>query len=273
LATKGVEESKDQRVRRVDILGATFCALALAGITYGLIEGPVSKWSTKSIISLALGFILSAVFLWYERRKKDPMVHLSLFQSRNFTGSNAMTFAMYGALAGFMFALVIYMQTKLGYSAIKAGASLLPVSIILLLFSRRVGGLSSKYGPRWFMTAGPLIASAGILLLINYQTGDSYWWFLLPRVLLFSIGLVLLVAPLTTTVMTSVEDSSSGIASGINNAVSRVAGLVVIALLGLFGAGHVFRFSMILCGLLALAAGLISYITIQNNPKPLKVTN
>jgi len=273
LATKGVEESKDQNVRKVDTSGAALCALALAGITYGLIEGPVDKWRAKALIPLILGFVLAAIFLRYEQRKKDPMVHLSLFRSRNFSGSNIMTFAMYGALAGFMFALVIYMQTKLGYSAIKAGASLLPVSIMLLLFSRKIGGLSSKYGPRLFMTAGPLIAAAGMLLLINYRAGHSYIWFLLPRVLLFSIGLVLLVAPLTTTVMTSVEESSSGIASGINNAVSRIAGLVVIALLGLSGADHVFKFSMVLCGLLALGAGIVSYLTIQNRPKPLKVTD
>lgn len=272
LATKGVQESKDKRVRRVDSSGAAICAVALAGITYGLIEGPADKWSPKSIILLILGFIMTAVFFWYERRKADPMVHLSLFKSRNFSGSNAMTFAMYGALAGFMFSLVIYMQTKLGYSAIKAGASLLPVSIILLLFSRRIGGLSTKYGPRLFMSAGPIIAAAGILLLVNYKPGDSYWLFLLPRVLLFSLGLVLLVAPLTTTVMTSVEDSSSGIASGINNAVSRIAGLVVIGLLGLAGAGHIFKFSMVLCGIMALIAGIISYLTIQNSPKPLKVS-
>lgn len=182
-----------------------------------------------------------------------------------------MTFALYGALAGFMFALVIYMQTKLGYSAIKAGASLLPVSLVLLFFSSRVGALSSKLGPRYFLTFGPLIASLGIFLLINYKQGDSYLWFLLPRVLLFSIGLVLLVAPLTTTVMTSVEESSSGIASGINNAVSRIAGLVVIALLGLAGAGNVFRFSMILSAIFAASAGMISYLSIQNKAKPLKL--
>jgi EmrB/QacA subfamily drug resistance transporter len=271
LASRNVEESRDQRVRRVDIGGAAICALSLAGITYGLIEGPVDKWGTKSITALIIGLLAGVAFLWYERRHKDPMIHLSLFRSRNFSGSNIMTFAMYGALAGFMFSLVIYMQTKLGYSAIKAGASLLPVSIMLLLFSRKVGGLSSKYGPRIFMTAGPFIAAAGILLLAGYQPGDSYLWFLLPRVLLFSIGLVLLVAPLTTTVMTSVEESSSGIASGINNAVSRIAGLVVIALLGLLGAEHLFRFSMFLCGLLAASAGLVSFLTIQNRPKPLKV--
>ena len=198
-------------------------------------------------------------------------MELSLFRSRNFSGSNAMTFAMYGALAGFMFALVIYMQTKLGYSAIKAGASLLPVSLMLLLFSSRVGKLSSKVGPRYFLTFGPLLAGLAMFLLIGYRPGNSYLWFLLPRVLLFSAGLVLLVAPLTTTVMTSVDESSSGIASGINNAVSRIAGLVMIALLGLAGTGDVYRFSMILCAVFAASAGVISFLTIQNRAKPLKV--
>jgi len=179
-----------------------------------------------------------------------------------------MTFAMYGALAGFMFSLVIYMQTKLGYSAIKAGASLLPVSLMLLLFSSRVGALSSKIGPKFFLTLGPLISALGMALLISYKPGDSYLWFLLPRVTLFSIGLVLLVAPLSTTVMTSVSEVSSGIASGINNAVSRVAGLVVIGMLGLFGAGHIYKSSMILCAGLAALAGLISFLTIRNAKRP-----
>jgi EmrB/QacA subfamily drug resistance transporter len=271
LAIKNVDESRGQSGRRIDVRGAGLAAVALAGITYGLIEGPANKWHARPLISLIAGLAVAAVFLWYESRSQDPMIKLSLFRSRNFSGSNAMTFAMYGALAGFMFALVIYMQTKLGYSAIKAGASLLPVSLVLLFFSSRVGALSSKIGPRYFLTAGPLLAALGMFLLIGYKPGDSYWWFLLPRVLLFSIGLVLLVAPLTTTVMTSVEDSSSGIASGINNAVSRIAGLVVIALLGLAGAGNVYRFSMTLCAIFAAAAGVISYLTIQNKAKPLKV--
>lgn len=273
LALANFEESKDSRARRLDARGAALAAAALAGITYGLIEGPADHWHAKSWATLIAGLVLTVIFLWDQAKSKDPMMELSLFRSRNFSGSNAMTFAMYGALAGFMFALVIYMQTKLGYSAIKAGASLLPVSLMLLLFSSRVGKLSSKVGPRYFLTLGPLIASLSMFLLISYKPGNSYVWFLLPRVLLFSIGLVLLVAPLTTTVMTSVDESSSGIASGINNAVSRIAGLVVIALLGLAGTGNVYRFSMVLCAIFAAAAGIISYLTIQNRAKPLKINN
>jgi hypothetical protein len=248
----------------VDAPGAAIAALALAGITYGLIEGPVDKWKAASLVPLIGGILASILFIWYERRNKDPMVELGLFKSRNFSGSNIMTFAMYGALAGFMFSLVIYLQTKMGYSSILAGLSFLPVTAMLLFFSSKVGRLSGKYGPRLFMTAGPLIAAAGMIILLNYSPGDHFLTHLLPSVLLFSIGLTLLVAPLTTTVMTSVDESSSGIASGINNAVSRVAGLVVIALLGLAGAGSVFKFSIVLCATLAAGAGIASYLTIQN---------
>ena len=271
LALKNVEESRDQRVRRVDTTGAALAAVALAGITYGLIEGSAEKWHKKSLAALISGLIIGVIFLWHERRNKDPMVQLGLFKSRNFSGANIMTFAMYGALAGFTFSLVIYMQTKLGYSAIKAGASLLPVSIVLGLFSSRVGALASRIGPRYLLTAGPLIASSAMFLLIGYQPGDSYLWFLLPRVTLFAIGLTLLVAPLTTTVMTSVEESNSGIASGVNNAVSRIAGLVVIALLGLAGAGSIYHFGITLCAVLAALAGVVSLLLIQNHPKPVKL--
>jgi EmrB/QacA subfamily drug resistance transporter len=270
LAYRYVDESQDQRHRHVDVRGAAMAALALAGITYGLIEGPSNQWQTQALLPMIGGILVGAWFLWFESKNKDPMVQLRLFRSRNFSGSNAMTFAMYGALAGFLFSLVIYMQNKLGYSAIKAGVSLLPVSLMLLFFSSRVGALSTRIGPRLFLTAGPLIASLGMFLLIGYKSGDSYLWFLLPRVLLFSIGLVLLVAPLTTTVMTSVADTSSGIASGINNAVSRIAGLVVIALLGLAGTGNVYRFSMTLCAVFAAAAGVISFLMIQNPAKQIK---
>mgnify|MGYP000554206236 CR=1 FL=1 len=271
LAYFSVRESKDTRVRKIDITGAVLASLSLAGVTYGLIEGPLDSWGVKSAISIIGGLILGALFLVYEKKNKDPMVNLGLFRSRNFTGANLMTFAMYGALAGFMFALVIYMQTELGYTAIKAGLSLLPVSLLLLFFSSRVGKLSQRLGPRLFLTAGPLLAALGIFSLIDYQPGDSYLWFLLPRVMLFAVGLTLLVAPLTTTVMTSVMDSSSGIASGINNAVSRIAGLVVIALLGISGTGNTYRFSMALCSGLALAAGIISFITIRNQPQRSRV--
>jgi hypothetical protein len=225
------------------------------------------NWSAIPVASLVGGLLVGLIFLIYESKSKAPLVNLDLFESRNFAGANAMTLAMYGALSGFMFALVIYLQTKMGYSAIKAGVSLLPVTILLLILSGKVGGLSSKYGPRLFMTVGPILAGIGILSLLNLKPGDSYVTFLLPRVVLFGVGLSLMVAPLTTTVMTSVQETSSGIASAINNVVSRVAGLVVIALLGLLGTQHVFKFSMALCGILAVCAGIISLVFIRNPQK------
>jgi len=264
LAGVGISESTDGRSRRIDILGSILAALWLAGLTYGLIEGPVNHWQPISIATLAGSFILMAAFVWWESRCKDPMVELSLFKSRNFTGSNLMTFAMYGALGGFIFSLVIYLQTKMGYSPIKAGISMVPVTLLMLLFSKKFGALSSEYGPKLFMSVGPIIAALGMLSLVNLKPGDSYWTVLLPRVTLFGIGLVTMVAPLTATVMSSVSDTKSGIASGINNAVSRTAGLIVVALLGLMGEGKVFRFSMLLCAGLAAAAGIISYLIIQN---------
>jgi EmrB/QacA subfamily drug resistance transporter len=267
LTKRGVKETKDENARKVDFSGALLAAFALSGITYGLIEGPVRDWNGAAIIPLILGLFIAVIFVIYEKKTKDPMIPLGLFKSRNFTGSNIMTFAVYGALSGFMFALVIYLQTKMGYSAIKAGVSLVPVTILLLFLSGKVGGWSTKYGPRVFMTIGPILAGTGILLLLNLKPGDSYLTYLLPRVILFGIGLSIMVAPLTTTVMTSVVETSSGIASAINNVVSRVAGLVVIALLGLLGTDHVFKFSMLLCGILAISAGLISLVFIHNPRK------
>jgi EmrB/QacA subfamily drug resistance transporter len=267
LTKAGVKETKDAGHRSIDLSGAVLAALSLAGITYGLIQGPAEHWNAGAVIPIFAGLLFANAFFIVEKNKKDPMVPLALFKSRNFSGSNLMTFAMYGALSGFMFALVIYLQTKMHYSAIKAGLSLLPVTLLMLSLSGRMGELSSKYGPRRFMVAGPITAGAGVLLLTNLQPGDNYITYLLPRVILFGIGLVITVAPLTTTVMSSVPNEDSGIASAINNAVSRVGGLFVVALLGLLGTDHVFKFSMILSGSLAVLAGIISYIAIQNPEK------
>jgi predicted MFS family arabinose efflux permease len=174
---------------------------------------------------------------------------------------------MYGALAGFVFIMPIYLQTKMGYTAFQAGLSLLPVSILMLLLSSKMGALSAKYGPRYFLTVGPFLAAISILSLINYGPGDNFYTFLIPRTLIFGLGMATLVAPLTTTVMSSVDERGSGIASGINNAVTRIAGLIVVAMLGLAGAGNTYRFSLALCAILAAAAGVISYFIIRNPAK------
>jgi MFS family permease len=266
LTIPSVHEGKDSRPRKIDYGGAMLAALALAGVTYGLIEGPVRHWDGLAISALLVGMIIAGLFVAYEHRSKDPMVELSLFKSRNFSGSNIMTFAMYGALAGFTFAITIYLQTTLHYSSLATGLSLLPVSIIMFFFAGRVGKLSAQYGPRRFMTAGPIVAGIGIASLYGLNLGDNYLLHVMPGVLIFSCGLVLTVAPLTTTVMTSVDESHSGIASGINNAVSRAAGLIVIAGLGLLGAHQFYHFSIALCACLAILGGIVSYIFIEKIP-------
>lgn len=264
LAARNFQESKNPRERKLDVTGAFLAAAFLAGITYGLIEGPGSHWHARSILPLAAGLVLIPLFVYHQHTYKDPMVRLSLFRSRNFSGSNVMTFAMYGALGGFTFILPIYLQTKLGYSSFVAGLGMLPVSVLLLMLSSRMGALSAKYGPRLFITAGPLITALAMFLLIGYSPGDKFLSFLIPRIILFGVGMAIFVAPLTATVMASVSDTSSGIASGINNAVSRIAGLVVIALLGLAGTGNTYRFSVELCAVLAAAAGIAAFFIIQN---------
>jgi EmrB/QacA subfamily drug resistance transporter len=268
LARSSFVESHSGHDRHIDVRGAVLATLMLAGITYGLIEGPPSHWSAASLAAIGAGIILAAGFFWSEKSRPDPMVQLGLFKSRNFSGSNIMTFAMYGALSGFTFILPIYLQTRLGYSAFIAGLALLPISVLLLLFSSRMGALSARVGPRYFMAAGPLVVALSMWLLASYKPGDSFLTFLIPRTILFGIGMALFVAPLTATVMSSVPETSSGIASGINNAVTRVGSLLVIALLGVAGTGDTYRFSAFFCAVLAAAAGIVSWLIIQNPAKP-----
>lgn len=263
-AVPAIEESRDVRPRRVDFRGAGVAVLALAGITFGLIQGPVDHWRIGSVLPLLVGVLLAIYFVRLERQSKDPMVELKLFKSRNFTGSNLMTFAMYGALSGFTFALVIYLQTKMGYSSLAAGFSLLPVSVLMFLFAGRVGNLAGRFGPRMFLTAGPITSALGMASLYFLTPGDSYWLHVMPGAVLFGIGLVLTVAPLTITVMSSVSDASSGIASGVNNAVARVAGLLVIAVLGLLGPNQVYQFAITVSAGLALLSGVLSFLVIRN---------
>lgn len=268
LAQRNIKESRDDEPRRFDIPGAVLISLALAGVTYGLIEGPAHGWNSVTLTCLIAGVAASVLFVVWQRRSRDPMVPLGLFKSRNFSGSNIMTFLMYGALSGYSFSLSLYLQTHLHYTALVAGLTILPGSIIMILFSSKVGELASRYGARLFMTIGPILAGMAILFFLPLAPGTSYWLYIIPTTLLFGIGLTLMVAPLTTTVMTSVSDRQSGTASGINNAVSRVAGLIVIASLGFAGANNTFQFAMTLCAGLAIASGVISFVMIRSPKNP-----
>ncbi len=264
LASVYIQESRDDRPRTVDYLGGILTVGYLALITYGLIEGPIQHWNIMTIASILAGVLMFAVFLALEARKRDPMVDLRLFASRNFSGANIMTFAMYGALAGFFFLLIVFLQQSAGYSSIQAGLAAIPATILLLLFSGRMGMYTEKYGPRLFMTLGPIISGIGILTLVNLPHASNYIFNVLPGVLLFGVGLTLFVTPLTSTVMSSVSHQDSGIASGINNAVSRAAGLIVVALLGLYGASNAYSFGILLCAGLSIFAGVASFVFIRN---------
>jgi EmrB/QacA subfamily drug resistance transporter len=233
--TKYVQASKRTGPKpQVDWVGALLAVVGLGATTYSLIEGPPQGWKMFSLPILILGLLSLVGFIFYERYYPKPMLPLGLFKFRNFSGSNAMTLFMYAALSGVIFSLVLYLQTALGYAPIEAGLAFLPVTIIMFFFAGRAGALSAKYGARIFMTAGPLIQALGIFLLLFVSpTHSNYFLYIFPAAIIFGIGLATTVAPLTTTVMQSVDQARSGITSAVNNAVARLAGLLIVAFLGI----------------------------------------
>jgi EmrB/QacA subfamily drug resistance transporter len=219
--------------RRLDIVGALLCAAGLGGVMAALIEQPHRGWSSPLIIVLlAAGVGLFGSFVAYERRAPEPMVKLELFTARNFTAANLETLTMYAGLSILFFFLVIFLQQVAGYSALRSGLTTLPVTIIMFLLSSRVGALAARLGPRLFMGSGPLIAACGVLWLLRAGLHTSYLGVVFPALVVFGFGLSITVAPLTTTVLAEADDSDAGIASAINNAVARVAGLVGIGVVG-----------------------------------------
>jgi EmrB/QacA subfamily drug resistance transporter len=217
----------------IDVLGATLCALGLAGPVFALIRQPALGWGSPGVAGPALaGIALLATFLWWESRVAHPMLPLGLFKRRNFAIGNAQTFTMYGGLGITFFFLVLFLQQVAGYDALQAGLATLPATIVMFLLSKRAGRLADRYGPRLFMGLGPLVAAAGLALMMRIDAPLSYWTDVLPALLLFSIGLSATVAPLTATVLADADERNAGIASGVNNAIARVASLLAVAALG-----------------------------------------
>jgi hypothetical protein len=177
------------------------------------------------------GALLLALFTFYESRAKDPMLPLVLFRRRNFSAGNVETFAMYAGLAILFFFLVLYLQQIGGYSPLKSGLATLPATLMMFVLSRRFGALADRFGPRFFMGAGPLVAAGGLLLFQTTGLKAGYVSEVLPALLLFSLGLSMTVAPLTAAVLAGSE-KEAGIASGVNNAIARVAGLLGVAAVG-----------------------------------------
>ena len=277
VTARHVPETRDPRAARsLDLAGAALGAVGLGALTYGLIS-----WQERGLASAsALGALMAGVlgivaFVVRERTAPEPMLPLGIFASRVFTATNLVTFAVYGALGGVFLFLVLALQVVAGMSPLAAGSALLPVTVLLLLLSARVGALATRIGPRLPMTAGPLLAGVAVLVMAGFDAGTSYVRDVLPVVSLFGLGLALIVAPLTATVLAAAPDRHAGLASGVNNAVARVAGLLAVAALplasGLDGAGYSdpeqllasYRTAMLLCAALLVLGGLLALATVR----------
>jgi EmrB/QacA subfamily drug resistance transporter len=256
---------------RFDFAGAVLGAVGLGGVTYALI-GANDGVGTGVVASAAVGVTALAGFVQLERRLRYPMLPPRLFGDRTFTVVNVLTFAVYGALGGLMFLLVLQLQVAAGFSPLQAGMSMLPFTVIMLFFSSRSGALAARIGPRTQLVAGPVVATAGVLLLSGVDAGATYFGSVLPGIALFGAGMTLLVAPLTATVLAAAPDEDAGIASGVNNAVARAAGLLFVAALptvvGLsdrayqdpvaFTAGY--RSSLLICAGVLLGGALLALL-------------
>ncbi|MEV0595422.1 MFS transporter [Nonomuraea cavernae] len=272
VTVRHVPESRDEQAAgRFDVLGSALAALALAGITYGLIEGGAP-------VPLVAGVLLGAAFVVVERRRSpDALVPVGIFRDRVFTAVNIVTLIMYAAMGVVFFLLVVQLQVVSGFSPVAAGAALLPATVLMLLLSPRAGEVAKRHGPRWPMTAGILMAGLGFLWMSTIGAGASYLFLVMPAVAVFGLGVSAAVAPLTATVLASADERYAGTASGVNNAVARTGSLLAVAavppLVGLVGdafrqpqvfdAG--FRAAMLISAALMLVSAAITFFTIRTN--------
>ena len=278
ITARHVPESRDPTsAGRVDTVGAALAVVFLAALTYGLIEAPTRGWSSPAVVAcLVVAAVAAPVFLVVEHRRANPMLPLRLFRSRQFSGANGVTFVVYGALGGALFLLPVELQIVKGYSPLESGVALLPLTLVMLALSARSGALSARIGPRLQMTVGPLIVGGGLALLTRATHPGSYWTQVFPAVLVFAIGLVITVAPLTATAMGAAPTEHSGVASAVNNVVARAASLLAVAVLpllaGLTGAAALsstelasgFRTAMVISGAVCAAGGVLAALTIRN---------
>lgn len=282
ITVRAVPESRDPSATgRPDTPGAVLGALGLAGLTYALIAAGDRADVVIVAATGLLGVVSLLAFVLVERRRRHPMLPPGIFASKQFTAANLVTLAVYAALSGASLFIAVQLQVGGGWTALQAGAALVPTTIVLLLLSTSAGALATRIGPRLPMTVGPIVCAVGTALLaISIDRNPSYVVDVLPGVLVFSLGLVLIVAPLTATVLAAVDDRHAGVASGVNNAVARTAGLLAIAALplavGLSGDDYAdpvaitagFRTAMLICAGLLAAGGVIAAIGIRRDVLP-----
>ncbi|MDI2131500.1 MFS transporter [Yinghuangia seranimata] len=276
VALKHVPETFDAGATgRFDVTGAALAALALAGVTWSLISAPTSP-ALAAVAGIA-GVLAAVAFVWTERRVREPMLPLAIFKSRQFTAVNVVTLCVYAALSAVLFFLVLQLQTVSGYSPQNSGLATLPITVLMLLLSARAGAVAKRIGPRVPMTVGPLLCAGGLLLMLRIGADASYVADVLPGVALLGLGLSVTVAPLTATVLASVEVARAGVASGVNNAAARAAGLLAVAglpaIVGLTGDGYrvpstvdsAFDQAMWICAALLALGALLAWLTVRSD--------
>ncbi len=253
----------------VDLVGALLCTLGLAAPVFALTREPALGWGDPGVWApLVAGAALLAAFLRWEARSREPMLPLGLFTRRNFAVGNLQTLAMYGGLSLNLFTAVLFLQQVAGYTALESGLATIPTTVVMFLLSRRMGALADRIGPRALMGGGPLLAAAGLLLYQRVGAGAPYLSEVLPALLVFSLGLSMTVAPLTATVLADADERNAGVASGVNNALARIAGLLAVAALGIIASGAItlasfHRVMAIAAGLVALG-GILGLVGIRN---------
>jgi len=283
VSIRHVPESRDPGVTgAIDVPGAALAAIALGGLTYGLIEGPARGWSDPSVVGLiVVGVAATVGFVLVEHRTAAPMLPLDVFRIRQFTVTNGVTFIIYAALSGVLFLLPVALQVVGHYSPLESGAALLPLTLIMLLLSARSGRLAARIGPRLQMSVGPMVVAVGVALLSRVATDHSYLSGVLPAVIVLGLGLATTVAPLTTTALGAVSEQHSGLASAVNNDVARVGGLLAVAILpalaGISGRSYLhpsqlageFHTAMLIGATWCVAGGLASAAGIRNPSRPI----
>lgn len=278
LTVRHVPESRNPAATgNIDTAGAVAAVLGLGGLAFGLIEGPSFGWSSPLVAAaLALGAVGLVGFVAIERRLPEPMMPLQMFANRQFAATNAVTFIVYGALGGALFLLPVELQVSSRYSPLESGVALLPVTVIMLVFSARSGRLASRIGPRLQMSVGPIVLAGSLLLLTRATDGRSYVVEVLPAVIAFGIGVAIMVAPLTATAMASAGAEHAGIASAVNNDVARIGGLIAVAVLpavaGITGTSYLhpaqlsaaFRLAMVVSAIACGLGGAIAALSVRN---------